>query len=570
MKIVQYILIAVFICTEVQNISSQEFYLGADLSYLNEMEDCGAIFYENSVAKDPYLIFDEHQATIVRYRLWHTPAWGNYSDYEDVKKAIERAKAVGLTVLLDFHNSDTWADPGNQFRPVAWQGIDDLEILGDSLYNYTYQTLDRLHQENLLPEMVQIGNETNTNILRNVGDPGHPLDWDRNITLFTRGIQAVQQINSDYGTDVKTMIHIAQPENALWWFEDATANGFTSYDMIGISYYPGWSEMGIRETAEAIKILKETHNKEVIIVETGYPWTLEWDDNAGNILGADNLLPYYNNNPSTETHRDFLTELSWLVKDNGGSGVIYWEPAWVSTECGTQWAEQGSHLENSTFFDFDWELHEGIEFMEYDYSVMPTALDSIPVTFKVDMTGVNTSEGVFVTGDFTGEAWQFMAMTNIGENIFEYNGKISGRSVGAYIFQNKGDWNTSSRENVPAECALFWDTHRAFVVGDEATEFAFVWGSCTKIGELGVSEFDKPKIKLSPNPVQSKLNIQSTFNIISIEVYDISGIKVFEKTDIGKSTASINLSSISDGMYLLTAITIDGQKIMEKIIKSAR
>lgn len=561
-------LIALIYFTGMENAFSQEFYLGADLSSLNEMEDCEAIFYKNGVAKDPYLIFTEYQAKIARYRLWHTPAWGDYSNYEDVKKALERAKNAGLTVLLDFHNSDTWADPGNQLRPEAWQDIDDFNVLADSLFNYTYKTLEMLHQENLLPEMVQIGNETNTNILRNPGEPGFPLNWNKNITLFNRAIEAVQQINADFGTDVKTMIHIAQPENALWWFADAAANGFTSYDMIGVSYYPGWSVLGIAEAAKAIKMLTETYNKEVMIVETAYPWTLEWDDNANNILGAGNLLPYYSNNPSPETQKDYLIELSWLVKNNGGSGVIYWEPAWVSTECGTQWAAQGSHMENATFFDFDWELHEGIEFMDYDYSIMPAALDSVPVTFKVDMTGFDTSEGVFVTGDFTGEDWQFIPMTIVGENIFEYGCMMPGRSYGAYIFQNKADWNTSSREIVPAECALFWDTHRAFVVADEATDFAFVWSSCEKISGVGVSEIDKTNIILSPNPVQSKLHIQMDSGIKSIEIFNVAGSKVFEKLCNQNLTETIDISFITAGLYFFVVTGIDGQKITEKLVKA--
>jgi len=119
----------------------------------------------------------------------------------------------------------------------------------------------------------------------------------------------------------------------------------------------------------------------------------------------------------------------------------------------------------------------------------------------------DTSEGVFVTGDFTGEDWQFMPMTDVGDDTFEFSGKIPGRSYGAYIFQNKADWNTSSRENVPTECALFWDTHRAFLLGNEPTEFAYVWSSCTKIDEVGVSEIDRQQISLTPNPVQSKLHI---------------------------------------------------------------
>lgn len=569
MKICRNLIGVIIFAVYTQNTFSQDFYLGADLSYVNEMEDCGAIYTENSLAKDPYLIFKERQANIARYRLWHTPDWTDYSTFEDVKKSMERAKEAGFTILLDFHYSDTWADPNHQTRPFAWQAINDLNILADSLYNYTYHTLERLFQENLLPEIVQIGNETNGNILLNEGEPLFPVEWDRNIFLFERAISAVEQININYGVDIKTVIHIAQPENALWWFEDATANGLSSYDIIGISYYPGWSEMGIRETGAAINELKETYDKEVMIVETGYPWTLEWADDANNLLGIEDLLKYYGDNTSPEIQKDFLTELSWLVKENGGSGVIYWEPAWVSTDCYTQWG-QGSHWENATFFYFDYDLHEGIGFLNYDYSVKPTALDSIPVTFKVDMSGVDTTNGVFVTGDFTGVAWQFMRMHHVGDNIFKYDGKIVGRSVGAYIFQNKDDWQISSRESVPAECALFWDTHREFIVGKVATEFAFVWGSCTKISEVGVEEIDEPMFIISPNPVQSYLHIQTSSTIKAIEIYDLSGSKIYETPGNGKTRESLNISSFPNGIYLFTVTTIDNRKIIEKIIKHAQ
>jgi len=205
----------------VVSLSAQNFYLGADLSYTNEMEDCGAVFYENQQAKDPYLIFDEHHANIARFRLWHTPGWTNYSNLTDVIKSIGRAKNQGFTVLLDFHYSDTWADPGNQKIPAAWDEITDLNILADSLYNYTFNTLNHLQSLGLLPDMVQIGNEINGNILLKAGELLYPNNWTRNIFLLESGIDAVKAINQSFGADVKTVIHIAAPENAVWWFNDA-------------------------------------------------------------------------------------------------------------------------------------------------------------------------------------------------------------------------------------------------------------------------------------------------------------------------------------------------------------
>lgn len=565
MKHFIYLLLFLFAFSGI-NMQGQNFYFGADLSYVNEMEDCGAVYYENDQAKDPFLIFREHQANLVRFRIWHTPDWTEYSNFEDVATSIQRAKAAGFSVLLDFHYSDTWADPGNQLRPQAWQTITDLNILADSLYNYTYHTLEMLQAESLLPEMVQIGNETNGNILLNPGEPLSPLQWSRNILLFESAILAVQQINTDFGTNIKTMIHIAKPETALWWFGQAANNGFSSFDIMGISYYPGWSELGIREAANAIKTLKETYNKEVMIAETGYPWTLAWADNNNNLLGSSNLLKYYGDVPSPELQKQFLIELSWLVRENGGSGVIYWEPDWVSTDCSTPWGI-GSNWENATFFDFDNKLHQGIGFMDYDYSIKPAALDSVKVSFFVDMTGVDTTNGVFVTGDFTGTNWQFMQMKHIGENIFTYSRKMGGRSTGAYIFQNQANWTVSSRETVPSSCALKWGTHREYVVGSEDAVFGFVWGSCSKLEGVGIKEYPEKSISISPNPVKSNLIVHAESGINSVKIFDLSGHQVIDISGSGSTQETIGVSQLPTGIYFVQVSTRNHYIVTQKIIK---
>ena len=116
------------------------FYYGADLSYVNEMEDCGAKYKNNAgVTEDPYKIFADAGANLVRVRLWHNPIWTNYSNLNDVKKTIARAKTQGMKVLLDFHYSDTWADPSKQIIPKAWEHeIGNTNSLGELLYNYTF------------------------------------------------------------------------------------------------------------------------------------------------------------------------------------------------------------------------------------------------------------------------------------------------------------------------------------------------------------------------------------------------------------------------------------------------
>ena len=323
-------------------------YFGADLSYVNEMEDCGGIYRnESGENADPYALFAEAGANLVRLRLWHDPHWTDYSNFEDVKKSMERAKTHGMDVLLDFHYSDTWADPEHQIIPAAWKDIEDVEILADSLYNYTYSTLLKLSEADLLPEIVQVGNEINSEILVSE-EATWPINWERNILLINAGLQAVEDFSREENVATESMLHIAQPENALWWFEEAEANGLAEYDWIGLSYYPAWSSYGLEDLPEAVEELRETYGREVMVVETAYPHTLDNADAANNNLGENALLPGYEASP--EGQRQYLVDLVKKLDEGGARGLVYWEPAWISTDCSTLWG-QGSHWDNATFFD---------------------------------------------------------------------------------------------------------------------------------------------------------------------------------------------------------------------------
>jgi arabinogalactan endo-1,4-beta-galactosidase len=336
------------------------FYYGADLSYVNEMEDCGATYKdENNIEKDPYVIFKEAGANLVRVRLWVNPTWTNYSNFNDVKKTIQRAKGQGMNVLLDFHYSDTWADPGKQQIPADWLSeIDDTEALGNLLYNYTYETLNNLSALNLLPDMVQVGNEINTMILQK-DEFVSPIDWERNASLINKGIKAVRAISDTKDKKIEVMLHIAQPENGLWWFEQATQNGVTDFDWIGLSYYPIWSTYKLNNVGTALSSLINTYQKRLMIVETAYPFTLANADSANNILDSSALIDGL---PATQQGQlDYLNQLKTVVKNAGGEGVIYWEPAWVSTGCNTLWG-QGSHWDNATLFDHDNKATMGMQF----------------------------------------------------------------------------------------------------------------------------------------------------------------------------------------------------------------
>lgn len=330
-------------------VNTKPFYVGADLSYVNEMEDCGATYYDKGKKQDPFALFAQKSADIVRVRLWHDADWTQYSDLADVSKTLQRATDNKMKTLLDFHYSDTWTDPEKQFIPKAWAHITDTTELARALYDYTTETLRALDEKNLLPDMVQVGNETNIEILQHEKSIVHGIpNWQRNAQLLNSGIKAVRDYSKSVNKPIKIVLHIAQPENALWWFKQARENGVIDFDIIGLSYYPQWSTYKLPDLPDAIKELKTTYQKEVMIVETAYPWTLRNFDKAGNVLGKKAVQPEYP--ASAKGQLLYLLTLTQLVKASGGLGVIYWEPAWVSTRCKTLWGK-GSHWENASFFD---------------------------------------------------------------------------------------------------------------------------------------------------------------------------------------------------------------------------
>jgi arabinogalactan endo-1,4-beta-galactosidase len=370
-----------------EKVSAQSFLFGADLSYINEMEDCGVVYKENSEVKDPYQIFAGNNCNLVRLRLWHTPSWydnlnsGNrYSDFQDVRKSIMRAKAAGMQVLLDFHLSDNWADPEKQRVPAAWEAVvNNLPVLKDSLYNYISNTLLALDSDGLLPEMVQIGNETNKGILLSPQDDasGWVLDWNRNSQLFKRAIQAVRDVENTTGKKIKVAIHIADPSKTAWFIENFWKNGVTDFDIIGMSYYWAWHKpVDIDDTGMIVAQLKQAYpGKAVMIFETGYIWTTASNDNAGNIISA--VHPAYAP-ASPENQQKWLIDMTQEVMNKGAAGVIYWEPAWVSSPCWTQWG-QGSHQEHAAFFDFNDNVlpNGGMYWMTHDYQGSVSAKETL-------------------------------------------------------------------------------------------------------------------------------------------------------------------------------------------------
>jgi arabinogalactan endo-1,4-beta-galactosidase len=333
-------------------------YLGADLSYVNEMEACGAVYRLHGKTIDPFRLLKREGGNIVRVRIWVNPTWTEYSTYPDVLKTIRRAHSAGMQALLDFHYSDDWADGGKQIAPAAWAKL-STDQQAKALHDYTLDTLRRLDADGAMPEMVQVGNETNPELLGGKV-PGPPINWERNARLLNAGIEAVQEAGRTGSIAPRIMLHIAQPENVLAWFDAATKAGVSGYDVIGISYYKKWSKDSPEQLQQTIAEAKRRFGRDVIVVETGYPFTLKGADTATNLLGEDALVPGYS--ATAEGQRRFMVDLTQLTIDAGGIGVVYWEPYWVSTRCGTRWGK-GSDWENATWFDYP--KHEALPVFEW-------------------------------------------------------------------------------------------------------------------------------------------------------------------------------------------------------------
>ena len=351
--------------------AADKFVMGADLSSVNGVQDNGGIYKDSETIRDPYAIFKNHGANTIRVRLWNNPQWlaaynnGKiYSDINDVEKTIQRAKAAGMAVSLDLHYSDEWADPGNQTIPAAWSAL-SLSTLKDSVYQFTLNTLNELKNKNLIPEFIQVGNETNQGMLFPIGKVVNE-DWTAFGVLLKSGIKAVRDFSATAVTRPQIILHVAEPENADY-FANGVINkaGVTDFDILGISYYYVWSTIAsLGQVSSMISSLKSKYNKKIMIVETAYSWTAQYADSYNNVIAGTSSFSGYD--ISKDGQYKYIKDLTQQVIAGGGAGIIYWEPAWISSALQDKWGT-GSSWENNTFFDFSGNTLPCIDFMTYTY-----------------------------------------------------------------------------------------------------------------------------------------------------------------------------------------------------------
>jgi arabinogalactan endo-1,4-beta-galactosidase len=341
------------------NTPELDFITGMDLSYQPLMDENSIVFKDESGTpiSNFYQYAHDNGVNLVRVRLFHTP---DPSDkvvskgrLQNVLDICRKVKETGNNILLDFHYSDTWADPGSQHIPSAWLGKPFGE-LKDSVYAYTKFVLEQMQQQNTLPEIIQIGNEINSGMLWDQGKVWGDFDdnWENLVALINASKQAIEEIETESGKDIQTMIHRAGINDAQWFYDKLFGAG-ADFDIIGLSYYSWWHGKDIVEIENSLQSIANLYNKPIVIAETMYPFTLQWNDWTDNVFGdAANLVEGYDATP--EGQKAFYENLVQILKNlpnNLGKGFIYWAPDYVAFD-GNQ-SNEGSAFENLCTFDFD-------------------------------------------------------------------------------------------------------------------------------------------------------------------------------------------------------------------------
>ena len=294
------------------------FSKGADVGWLPQMDDTGYKFYDaDGSQKDCLQLLKDRGINTIRLRVWVNPSSdktnGHCSPAETVVMAV-RAKNMGMRIMINFHYSDTWADPAHQTKPAAWANH-SFEELKNDVYKHTFDVLTALKAAGVTPEWVQVGNEIPSGMLWPEGKIENNQNWNQLGALLDKGYEATKAIDSK----IKVVIHVDQGNNngRFRWFFDNISRNNVKYDVIGMSYYPYW--LGYEKNNEDLKDYKKTiadlefnlkdmvtrYNKDVMVVEVG---------------GED---------IKEQETKDMLTAVIKAVKNvpnNKGLGVIYWEP----------------------------------------------------------------------------------------------------------------------------------------------------------------------------------------------------------------------------------------------------
>lgn len=369
------------------------FIKGMDLSTLLELERCGAKYYDEGKEADILAIMKKYDVDTIRIRLWNDPWSQSGESYgageNDLKTSLEIAKRVtdaGFGVLLNFHYSDFWADPGKQFKPKAWAsyGVEELE---KAVHDFTLSTMNTFLESGVNITMVQVGNELSNGLL---WPEGKVPNYDNIARFVNAGIRAVREADERRISGVinginekcrelekiPVMIHLDNGgNNALYreWFDNFTKRG-EDFEIIGLSYYPFWHG-SLQMLNDNMNDIAERYGKDLVVAEVSMGYTMEdykdyeklSDEERKGYATRPALVEKIEYPMTKQGQYDFMEDfLNRISHINGGKGrgFFYWEPAWIPVE-GSGWATPaslkyiedpgpcGNEWANQALFDYD-------------------------------------------------------------------------------------------------------------------------------------------------------------------------------------------------------------------------
>lgn len=310
-------------CSGEEKAAEREFLVGGDISMLTKIEEHGGVFRDEGKSVDFLRILKKYGCNCQRLRIFVNPTYRN-AVVQDTAYTIALAKRIkshGMKLLLNFHYSDTWADPGHQAKPAAWAGL-DFEELVSKVTEYTSSVIDEFNKNNVLPDMVQIGNEITPGMLWPDGKIGGGGDseasWQRFTSLLKAGVQGVRRPLKN-GQNIRIMIHVdcgGNNKRTQWFFDNLNRNS-VPYDIIGVSFYPWWHGT-MDNLRENLRVTTKKYGKDIMVVETAYPYRGDWSKKK-NMLWPVTPQGQYR----------FLVELVQTVRqvpEHRGIGVLYWYP----------------------------------------------------------------------------------------------------------------------------------------------------------------------------------------------------------------------------------------------------
>ncbi|MCS6993748.1 MAG: arabinogalactan endo-1,4-beta-galactosidase [Anaerolineales bacterium] len=324
--------------------------LGADISSLKKSEDLGGVYrYSDGTPADALQIMKDSGLNYARLRIWLDPADG-YHNKTEILAMAQRLKQHGIKLLVDFHYSDDWADPGKQNKPAAWQTY-DFEQLKQAVYDHTHDVCTSLVAQGTPPDMVQVGNEINAGIL---WPDGSYNQMDNLAALLTSGYQAVK----DCSPSTRVMLHIAEGgknDMARWFFDNLTRRN-VPFDVIGVSFYPYWHG-SLAQLQVNLNDISARYDKDVLVAEFAYPFTPLDQDGYPNLFSQKMMIDGYLYTPEGQRQmmRDILSIIR-AVQNGRGLGLFYWDATWTAVP-GNGWdtknPKSGNPWENQALFDFE-------------------------------------------------------------------------------------------------------------------------------------------------------------------------------------------------------------------------